>query len=1273
MRFVVFTLEETYQQALTRGAALAAARSGIPCEVACYTVSRLARPEVRAAAAADLARADAVLASMLFFDEHVQPLAALLDPLQKARPDLPVVILNSAPELMKRTRLGGLRMDAGLAARLMGHAAARGPRKAPQADRPESDLARRLLGLSRSLPRLLRLVPGASSDLGRYLLLMQYWVHGTPENLAGLLLTLAAHYGPPAARKAAGSLAIAPPQVMPAAAIFHPDAPAPFTSVAAYRRWRAERGLPGPGAGGTVGLVSLRSSILTGNTAHVAALVRALDAEGLEPVPTYAGGLDMRPAMRRYFAPGPAPEGTDTAAVDVLINLSGFALVGGMAHNDAPLAQAELARLDRPLLTGVPLNFQSLADWRASRTGVTPVQVAMQLAIPELEGAVEPVVYGGIAEGGQPDFVAEPGNVARLAARAGRWARLARTPAAQRKVAIVLFNFPPNGGAVGSAAYLAVFPSLYRVLQELQAAGYAVDLPPDAETLRRLVVEGNAMEFGTPANVAAALATADYRRLCPWHDEIAAGGWGPPPGTLNSDGERILILGREFGSVFVGVQPPFGYEGDPMKLLMSQGITPHHGFAGFYAWLRGVWGTDAILHLGTHGALEFMPGKQAGLSADCWPSRLIGETPHLYVYSGNNPSEGSIARRRGLATLISYLSPPLEQAGLYRELLDLKASLRAGDGAVPDAATLEAIGRQAGALHLPWPATAATDPAPALAGLRAALLDLETRLIPVGLPEIGRPPAADELLDLLVQVSMYPRPEHDLPALAALIAGARGLTLPDDGVDAPPDGVPPAQLAALEQVRALARAAIARLLDAGPEAAAEVLTREGIAAPATLPWLRWAAALAADLRRDAEPAAIAAALDARYVPPSPGADVVRNPAVAPTGRNIYALDPYGVPTGMAWETGKRAAEALLARYRREQGAWPRAIALVLWGTDNLKTAGEGIPQALWLLGVRPHRDALGRVADVRLVPLAELGRPRMDVVLTCSGIFRDLLPNQLTLLDRAVRLAAAADEPPEQNFVRRNALAATETGLPFAEAATRVFSNAPGAYGANVNFQVETGAWDDDAALAQTFLARKSFAYGLGGEGVAARDLLESALRPVDLAFQNIDSIETGISDIDHYFEYLGGVSKAVETLGGTAPAGFVLDVQGVGGRLRSLGEMVAVESRTKLLNPRWSEGMLRFGYEGVREIGVRVANTLGWSATTRAVPGWVYDGLAETYVLDAARREQMANLNPNAYQALVGRLLEAEGRGFWTPAPEVSAELRRVYGEAEDLVEQVR
>lgn len=525
MRFVFFTLEETYLQALDRATALARAQTGYPFDVTSYPANRLAQPAVRAAAATALAQADAIFASMLFFDDHVRPVADLLAPVQAAQPHLPVLVVNSAPELLERTRLGSLRLDEGWAARLVAREGARrGDRSSPEPS-AGSDLGRRLLGLSRSLPRLLGRVPGVSGDLARYLQALQYWVHGTPENLANLLLLLATHYGPAPARRALAGQTVAPPRVMPQAAIFHPDAPEPFTSLTMYRRWRAAQGRPsGAAAAGTIGLLALRSSILTGNTAHVAAVVAALEARGLEPIPAYAGGLDMRTAMRRFFAAPDDPAPADTTGVDVLVNLSGFALVGGMAHNEAALAVAELSRLDRPLLTGIPLNFQSLADWAASPTGITPVQIAMQMAVPELEGAVEPVVYGGVSTSGNPDFVPDPANVDRLAGRAARWAHLARKTPAARKVGIVLFNFPPNGGAVGSAAYLAVFPSLLRLLHALADAGYTVEVPPDAETLRCLIVEGNAPEFGTPANVAAALPVAEYRRLCPWHGEITAGG-----------------------------------------------------------------------------------------------------------------------------------------------------------------------------------------------------------------------------------------------------------------------------------------------------------------------------------------------------------------------------------------------------------------------------------------------------------------------------------------------------------------------------------------------------------------------------------------------------------------------------------------------------------------------------------------------------------------------------------------------------------------------------
>jgi magnesium chelatase subunit H len=429
--------------------------------------------------------------------------------------------------------------------------------------------------------------------------------------------------------------------------------------------------------------------------------------------------------------------------------------------------------------------------------------------------------------------------------------------------------------------------------------------------------------------------------------------------------------------------------------------------------------------------------------------------------------------------------------------------------------------------------------------------------------------------------------------------------------------------------------------------------------------------LETDIQRPAEADAILRTLAGRYLQPSSGGDIIRNPSAVPTGRNLHGLNPALVPNTYALRQARRTVDLLLQRAQEDSGAYPKSIGLVLWGTDNLKTDGEAIGQVLWLLGVEPLVDDLGRVHDVRLMPLADLGRPRIDVVVTASGIFRDIFANHLELLDRAFGLAAMADEPPDQNFVRKHTLAmAAELELSAEEAAQRIFSNAPGAYGSNVNFAIENRAWRDEEDLGRMFLSRKSFAYGRGFEGRPAGQLFERALATVDATFQNVDSLEFGITDIDHYAEYLGGMTKAVECVRGSQPAAYLGDFVMPEGKVRSVAEMVALETRTKTLNPRWYEGMLAHGYEGAREIESHVTNTFGWSATCRAVPGWVYDSLAQTYALDAVMLDRLREANPHATAGVVGRLLEANTRGYWQPRETVLASLRERFLDLEAATE---
>jgi magnesium chelatase subunit H len=424
---------------------------------------------------------------------------------------------------------------------------------------------------------------------------------------------------------------------------------------------------------------------------------------------------------------------------------------------------------------------------------------------------------------------------------------------------------------------------------------------------------------------------------------------------------------------------------------------------------------------------------------------------------------------------------------------------------------------------------------------------------------------------------------------------------------------------------------------------------------------------------DKETEGLLRGLRAGYIPPSPGNDVIRNDKIAPTGRNIHALDPYRVPSPLAMRSAKKLVDTMLERLTVENGALPETVAMVLWGTDNLKSDGEGIAQCFDLLGVEAVEDELGNISDVRLIPTDELTRPRIDVVMTLSGIFRDLFHHQAGLLDKAVRLAAQADESLEMNFVRKHTLAhAAELGVSIDEAASRVYCNAPGSYGANVNHLVESSTWDEDDQLSDVFLTRKSFAYQPGGTWTAARDVMERSLSTVDAAFQNIDSFEMGISDVDHYYEYLGGVAKSVEKLRGKRPPVMVADAISLDDRLSSLEQMVRLETRAKVLNPKWYDAMLSHGYEGVREIEHRVSNTYGWSATADAVEGWVYDDVAETFLLDEDMRRRMAEANPHATAGIARRLLEAQGRGFWAASDEMIDQLREIYGNLEDQMEGI-
>jgi magnesium chelatase subunit H len=555
------------------------------------------------------------------------------------------------------------------------------------------------------------------------------------------------------------------------------------------------------------------------------------------------------------------------------------------------------------------------------------------------------------------------------------------------------------------------------------------------------------------------------------------------------------------------------------------------------------------------------------------------------------------------------------------------------------------------------------------------LIEIEQRLIPTGLHVLGRPSEGAEKIDLLRMVASFDRPEVGARALPDLVAAGLNLKLTGKKATAPNE----AEVREREQVDAVMSAAIHELMQGGIEQAVRSLTASAnVKAEDSRPIFQLLETISTQLQTNGELDSLSRALRGEYIEPGPGADIVQNPAILPTGRNTHAINPYAVPSDLAFARAELVATNLLDRYKSENGRYPRAMALVLWGLDNIKTQGEGVAQAMWLLGVRPIRDGLNRVTQVAAIPLAELKRPRIDVVMTVSGIFRDLFSPTVELLDKAVRLVAQLDEPGEMNYVRRNVLDQMSSGeCDFDDAAVRVFSNAPGNYGTNVNFMVMDSQWESDETLGDLFVTRKCFAYGRDSrgrpiEGREARVAMDRALARVEATYQNIDTFEVGITDVDHYFEYLGGISKAVEKRARARPAIYLSDSLSRDMKVRTLEETVNLETRAKTLNPKWYEGMLQHGFRGVAEIESHVSNTFGWSATADAVDGWVYSEVARTFLLDAVMLERLRTLNPHSAHSLVNRLLEAQGRGYWDPDPDVLEQLRSIVADLEDQLEGV-
>ena len=1301
IKVVYVVLESQYQSALSQAVhEINQKHPSLAIEISGYLIEELRDPENYEEFKRDVAGANIFIASLIFIEDLADKVVAAVEP-YRDRLDA-AVVFPSMPQVMRLNKMGSFSM-----AQLGQSKSAIAQFMRKRKEKSGSSFQDGMLKLLQTLPKVLKYLPmDKAQDARNFMLSFQYWLGGSPENLENFLLMLAAKYVPSLDQK----LKFQDPVIYPDMGIWHPLAPHMFEDVKEYFNWYNSRkdisnDLKDPLAP-CIGLVLQRTHLVTGDDAHYVAMLQELEAMGARVIAVFAGGLDFSKPVEAYFYD---PVAKEQALIDTVISLTGFALVGGPARQDHPKAIEALKRLNRPYMVALPLVFQTTEEWQDSDLGLHPIQVALQIAIPELDGAIEPIILSG-RDGTTGRAIALQDRIEAVAQRALKWANLRRKPKLQKKVAITVFSFPPDKGNVGTAAYLDVFGSIYEVMQALQHNGYEVQgLPESAAALMTEVIHDAQAQYSSPElNIAYRMSVPEYEQLTPYSERLEEN-WGPPPGHLNSDGQNLLIYGKQFGNVFIGVQPTFGYEGDPMRLLFSRSASPHHGFAAYYTYLKNIWKADAVLHFGTHGSLEFMPGKQMGMSGDCYPDNLIGTIPNLYYYAANNPSEATIAKRRSYAETISYLTPPAENAGLYKglkELNELIASYQtlkdSGRGipivnTIMDKCRMVNLDKDIALSETDAKDMTAEERDTIVGMVYRKLMEIESRLLPCGLHVIGKPPTAEEAIATLVNIASFERLEEKILSLPQIIANSIGRDI-DEVYKASDRGLlEDVQL--LQDITLATRAAVAALVKAQTDADGrvskvsklnffnmgkkepwnEALEQAGypkVDSTSTKPLFEYLEFCLQQIIADNELGALLKALEGEYVIPGPGGDPIRNPDVLPTGKNIHALDPQSIPTTAAVASAKIVVDRLLARQRAENnGKWPETIACVLWGTDNIKTYGESLAQVMWMVGVRPVPDTLGRVNKLELISLQELGRPRIDVVINCSGVFRDLFINQMNLLDQAVKMAAEADEPPSMNYVRQHALQqAEEMGINLRQAATRVFSNASGSYSSNINLAVENSTWESESELQEMYLTRKSFAFTSDNPGTMeqSRKIFETTLKTVDVTFQNLDSAEISLTDVSHYFD--SDPTKVVSSLrgDGKTPASFIADTTTANAQVRSLSETVRLDARTKLLNPKWYEGMLNHGYEGVRELSKRLVNTMGWSATAGAVDNWVYEDTNATFIQDEAMRQRLMNLNPNSFRKIVATLLEVNGRGYWETSESNLQLLRELYQEVEDRIEGI-
>jgi cobaltochelatase CobN len=1158
-----------------------------------------------------------------------------------------VVLVGGSPEIISLTRLGSFSFKSFTSLRerpLLGRVFRKG--------RMDYEAILKMRDMFEKLGS--KMPVGMLKHARNYSLLLKYYDTPSVDNYYAMFLLLLKEYC-----KVKVDVNIPKPVVLPNIGVKDFKTDENFTDVEQYLRKYAFKNYP------KIGILFYGGFHYDQSYPAAKLLVEKIEQSGFGVIPVFCSDLRYYLAIEKCFFVSGKP------AIEVLIDLLWFRLAGGPIGGDHDITRSVLLKLDVPILHGVHLSSKTVEDWLESKYGIPPVEMVTTVILPELDGRSEPIVTHAvkrrIVEGVRlEEYVAIEDRVEKVVQRAVKWANLRRKSNEQKKVAIILYNYPPGEENIGKAAYLNVFESLSRLLKALKNAGYIVTNTPSGMELKDLFISKGIVNSGEWIQTRSKLEEmikVPAERYAEWLIKLPEKPlkrileeWGPPPGKINVYSNSLLIPGLIFGNVFVGLQPARGVHEDPSKIYHDKDLPPHHQYIAFYKWITEEFDADAIIHFGTHGTLEFLPGKEAGLSSECFPDMLISNVPNIYVYHAVNPSESSVAKRRSYAVIVNHASPPVMISDLHGDFQEIERliaeyfdAMQYGRGEINK--LIEKILNKASKYGLGTSVEEIYD----------KIQEYKRSIIPKGLHVLGDKLSLDDSVQYLTFLARYERGK--IPSLHRLIIESEGFNY-DEVLKKPhlkdPSGRTYAEV--LSRTEEVVKEIIKDYIVRG------LIPKLRVSEDKVLMALTFLKNIYEKIMESDEIAAILKALDGRFIEPGPGGDFVRNPEIYPTGRNMYQLDPTSLPTETAMERGRKIADEYLAAFYRKYGRYPKAVSVVLWAFETMKTGGETLAAIFHLLGVKPVWKSI-YVRELEVIPLSELKRPRIDVVVTICGIFRDTFYNIIELLDKAFRTVAELDEPEDLNFVRANVN--KMSNVHGENAMFRIFGPPEGQYATSLTALIESSHWKSEAELVNAYFESMKFAYGERARSVESKELMSSLISNVELVAQIRDTVDYEITDLDHYYEFLGGLTKAVESERGQHPMVLVADTTKEVIKVEDAKEAIRRGIITRTVNPKWLDSMIEHGYAGVTKIADRVEYMVGLAATIGGVEDWMWEKVAENIIFDAERAEKMKHINIWAFRKVIKRLLEASKRGYWRADKEILERLEREYMKTEEMLEE--